>query len=274
MLDGQSLGRVVARARASCATTRRLGHSAGVSCWYSKVSSPAAGCEKRRRRVSKPDTSCSGHHAAKSALSAVSNSTSSFIASSCRTVDVAASELGEGLPCVDVPVDDQLARRFVGEQHPQQVATRGIEVDDARVQAGLCRVPGDELPVRAEHVRRAPASGVEQANQRGRRFARRVDRRRSGIGQRDEMILAGVVEAQRPPDREEHVVGGIDAPALFEPRVPRDRHAREQRDFLTPETGCPATSSGGEADLFGLCRLAPGAQEVGQLTSMVGFAHA
>ena len=79
-----------------------------------------------------------------------------------------------------------------------------------------------------------------------------------------QVVLAGVVEAQRPTDREQHVVGGVDPTALLEPRVPRDRHAGEQRHLFAPQPGSPAAAAGGKADLFRPDRLATGAQELGQ----------
>ena len=96
---------------------------------------------------------------------------------------------------MDVPVDDEFARRRVGEQHPQQVPTRRLEFDDARVQTGLRIVPPDEFPTWPEHVRRRRHQRIEEPNERARRFGRCVDGGSTGLGERQEVVEAGGIES-------------------------------------------------------------------------------
>ena len=101
------------------------------------------------------------------------------------------AELGQRLAGVDVPVDDQLAGGRIGEQHPQQVASRRFELDDARIEPLLGVVPGEELPVRPEHVRRAPASARRSAvRARSGACRRRVDADGAGLGERQQVLDA------------------------------------------------------------------------------------
>ena len=154
MADGEAPGGVVAGDgeldddaqagpldRASAAGTRTSG------C-------PARGWSKRRRRVSKRATSCSGHHVRNSALTARQAVDELDHRRVVAHGGRGGAELGERLAGVDVPVDDQPAHAVVGEQHPDQVALDALEPLERRVQAGLGGVPGRELPVRPEHVRR------------------------------------------------------------------------------------------------------------------------
>ena len=182
-------------------------------------------------------------------------------------------EFCEGLAGVDVPVDDQVARGRVGEEHPQQVAAGSVEFGEARVEALLRVVPRHELPVGAQHVRGCGHECIEEADQRARCLGRRLDRGGAGVGECEEVCLAGLIEPERPGDRQEHVVGGVDPAPLLEPGVPGDRHTGEQCHLLTAQPRRAAPASGGQADLFGTDRLAPGAEEFGQFAPMVPRAH-
>ena len=94
-----------------------------------------------------------------------------------------------------------------------------------------------------------------------------------GRASESEVLLAGLVEPQRPPDRSQHVGRRVDPPTLLEPRVPRDRDAGEQRHLLPPQArGAPAPAAR-QPDLLGRHRLAPGAQERGQLGALLLVGH-
>ena len=162
-----SAGRPAARRcrrRAPAVGRRRAGdgHSTGASCWYSNVSRPAAGWRKRRRRVSNWATPCSGHHAANSSLSACSLPISSTNSGSPRWAVVAARNSASAWRAWMSQSTISSCVYGIGEQHPQQVALDPFELDDARVQAGLGGVPGEELPARSEHVGRRRLHRLDQ----------------------------------------------------------------------------------------------------------------
>ena len=127
----------------------------------------------------------------------------------------------------------------------------GCSVVIARVQPGLGGVPRGELPARTEHVGRRRLEGVDQAPQRrghvvrpegGGGVGRRADAR---LGEGQQVLGAGLVEAQRPADRPQHVGRGVDPAALLEPRVPGDRHPGEHRHLLAAQARGAARPPGG-----------------------------
>ena len=99
--------------------------------------------------------------------------------------------------------------------------------------------------------------------------SRRADAR---LGERQQVLRAGLVEAQGPADRPQHVGRGVDPPALLEPRVPGDRHPGKHRHLLSAQARRSARPPGGQTDLRRGHRVAPGTEELGERGAVVGRA--
>ena len=93
---------------------------------------------------------------------------------------------------------------------------------------------------------------------------RRPRGRRGMPGELEQVVALVEREPQRAGDRADRLLGRPRAAALLEPRVEVGRHVRERRDLLAPQAGRPAPPAGAEADVVGLQRRAPAAQEVGK----------
>ena len=154
------------RAPGSWQATRRPGHSLGVSCWYSNTRSPARGWRYRRSRVWNWATSSCGHHSANSGLAATRRSTRSTNSRVVADRRCAGSELGHDPSRLIRPVDEQPAGVRLGEHHPQQIALVVGEAIDQWIQQRLRSVPCEEVPPRAQHVRRCGFHRRDQSHQR------------------------------------------------------------------------------------------------------------
>ena len=87
------------------------------------------------------------------------------------------------------------------------------------------------------------------------------------------MIALDGIEPQHPRERLEHVARRVHRAALFDPRVPTDRHARERRDLLATEAGGAAPFARREADILRSERGAPSTEELGEIGSAAHARH-
>ena len=79
------------------------------------------------------------------------------------------------------------------------------------------------------------------------------------------MGVLGGGQLQSAGDRLQDRGGGADVATLLEPGVPGGSHAGELGDLLAAQAGCTAAAAARKADVLGADRLAPVAQEVGEL---------
>ena len=83
-------------------------------------------------------------------------------------------------------------------------------------------------------------------------------------GELEQVVALVERQPQRAGDRADICSDGRDPRPLLEPRVEVGRHVRERRDLLAPQAGRPPARGRAEADVLGLQRRAPAAQEVGE----------
>ena len=90
-------------------------------------------------------------------------------------------------------------------------------------------------------------------------------------GQRTKaFVVVDKVEVQRASDGGQHLHGRLRTPLLLEAVQIIRRHARELRHLLAAKARGAPPGSSRETDVLGLQRLAPGAEELGELRAVHG----
>ena len=183
---------------------------------------------------------------------------------------------GDDVRHLGLPVRQPPAGLLAREQPPHHVATRRRQPAEVCVVRRGGGVPGHQVAVAVEGVRRIGAVVVEPDQGRHDLARRELARQAVEPGVRgesaDEPHLVRV-QSEHPPDRVQDLVGRAHVAALLEVGVPAGADAGEPRDLLAPQSLGPPPPARLDPDLLRADPGAAGAEKVTELPDALGGAH-
>lgn len=133
-----------------------------------------------------------------------------------------------------VPTGVAFAHRRIREEVPEYVVVRAFRTE----QRAGGEIRAHDVPAVVHDVRRIGRPIVDVGVQGFRpRMPDRVRPVEVGRTEPPQIPALRVVQLQNVGDAVQNLAGDIGSPPLFDPRVPGDSDAGEQRDLLTPEPG-------------------------------------